>query len=128
MAHETAVHRVDAEWATDVATPVDAELAADGIDEILVLMLAGDWSEDPDEAARGQRVSISADERSWTVTIDRGAVGVADGGGTGDASVEGHPSDVLLWLWGRAPDERVARSGEDEALRVLRERLVMATQ
>jgi uncharacterized protein (TIGR03083 family) len=128
MAHETAVHRVDAEWATGVATPVDTELAADGIDEILVLMLAGDWSEDPDEAARGQRVSISADERSWTVTIERGAVGVADGGSTGDASVEGHPSDVLLWLWGRAPDERVARSGDDEALRVLRERLVMATQ
>jgi len=28
----------------------------------------------------------------------------------------------------RAPDERVARSGDPEALRVLRERLVMATQ
>jgi uncharacterized protein (TIGR03083 family) len=128
MAHETAVHRVDAESATGALTPVDAELALDGIDEILVLMLAGDWSEDPDDAAQGQRVSISAGDRSWTVTMDRGAMGVAVGGGDGDASVQGRPSDVLLWLWGRAPDELVARSGDPEALRVLRERLVMATQ
>jgi uncharacterized protein (TIGR03083 family) len=128
MAHETAVHRVDAESATGALTPVDAELALDGIDEILVLMLAGDWSEDPDDAAQGQRVSISAGDRSWTVTVDRGAMGVADGGDAGDASVQDDPSDVLLWLWGRAPDERVARSGDPEVLRVLRERLVMATQ
>ena len=35
MAQETAVHRVDAELAHDVLTPIDAELALDGIDEVL---------------------------------------------------------------------------------------------
>ena len=37
-------------------------------------------------------------------------------------------SVVLLWLWGRAPDERVTRSGDGDAIRLLRSRLVLATQ
>jgi uncharacterized protein (TIGR03083 family) len=41
MAHETAVHRADAELAHAVLTPIDRELALDGIDEILRLMLGG---------------------------------------------------------------------------------------
>lgn len=41
MAHETAVHRIDAESAIGMQTPVDPELAIDGVDEILVIMLAG---------------------------------------------------------------------------------------
>ena len=47
MAQETAVHRVDVEAATGAAAPVDAALALDGIDEVLELMLAGDWASDP---------------------------------------------------------------------------------
>jgi uncharacterized protein (TIGR03083 family) len=40
MALESAVHRIDAELATDGPTSVDADLAVDGVDEILVIMLA----------------------------------------------------------------------------------------
>jgi hypothetical protein len=34
MAHETAVHRIDGELAIGTPTPVDAELAVDGVDEV----------------------------------------------------------------------------------------------
>ena len=127
MAQETAVHRVDGELAIRAPTPVDAELAVDGVDEILVIMLAGDWSDEPDDAATGQRVAISTGGRRWHVMLERESVTVGEDG-EADATLEGDPSDVLLWLWGRAPDERVTRSGDGDAIRLLRSRLVLATQ
>jgi uncharacterized protein (TIGR03083 family) len=128
MAHETAVHRVDAELAAGSATPIDHDLATDGIDEILTRMLAGDWSEDPDDAATGQRVAIEAGGRAWTVVLGREAVEVAEGERDVVARVAGDPSDADLWLWGRAADGRVDRTGDQDALAVLRRRLVLATQ
>ena len=46
MAHEAAIHRVDVELAHDDVTPVDGELALDGVDEVLRRFLAGDWSDE----------------------------------------------------------------------------------
>lgn len=128
MAHETAVHRVDAELATGTSTPVNSELAVDGVDEILNIMLAGDWSDEPDDAATGQRVSISTGGRTWCVTLERDSMRITEDGGAGDAALGGDASEVLLWLWGRASDARVTRSGDEDALRLLRSRLVLATQ
>jgi hypothetical protein len=128
MAHETAVHRIDAELAIRTPTPVNAELAVDGVDEILVIMLAGDWSDEPDDAANGQRVAIATGGRTWGVRLQKKSVSVTDDGEAVEATLGGDPSDVLLWLWGRSPDERVNRSGDEEALRLLRSRLVLATQ
>ena len=127
MAQETAVHRVDAESAIGAPAPVDTELATDGVDEILLRMLAGDWSDEPDDGAKGQRVTVSAAGRTWRVSLERESVGVSEDGGAAEAALEGDPSDVLLWLWGRAPDERVQRSGDEHAIRLLRARLALAT-
>jgi uncharacterized protein (TIGR03083 family) len=128
MAQETAVHRVDAELASGDPTPIDAELATDGVDEILKIMLEGDWSDDADEAMTGQRVAVSTGGRAWQVVLDREAVSVSEGGGEGDARVTGDASNVLLWLWGRVGDDQVERSGDAETLRLMRTRLTMATQ
>jgi uncharacterized protein (TIGR03083 family) len=128
MAQETAVHRVDAELARGGSTPVDAALATDGVDEILTIMLEGDWSEDADDAMTGQRIAISTGGRTWHVVLDREAVSVLEGEGEADAGVTGDPSDVLLWLWGRAGDHQIERSGDTGTLGLLRTRLTMATQ
>jgi uncharacterized protein (TIGR03083 family) len=128
MAQETAVHRVDAELASGGSTPVDAELATDGVDEILKIMLEGDWSEDADDAMTGQRIAISTGVRTWQVVLDREAVSVSEGGDDADAGVTGDPSNVLLWLWGRAADDQVERSGDTETHRLMRTRLTLATQ
>jgi uncharacterized protein (TIGR03083 family) len=128
MAQETAVHRVDAELAIGKPTPVNADLAVDGVDEVLI-WLTGDWSEDPDDAATGQRVAVSTGGRRWGVTLEREAVSIDEDGGTAaDATLGGDPSDVLLWLWGRSSDDRVLRSGDEDAIRLLRSRLVLVTQ
>jgi uncharacterized protein (TIGR03083 family) len=111
MAHETAVHRVDAGLAVGRSEPIGADLAVDGVDEILRLFLSGDWSEAPDARSRGQRVTVSTGGRRWTVVLEPESVAVSDGNGAADAAVDGDESDVVLWLWGRVGEERVRRSG-----------------
>jgi uncharacterized protein (TIGR03083 family) len=128
MAHETAVHRVDAELAAGAPTPVDPELAADGVDEILRRMLAGDWSEEADDAATGQRIVVSTGGHRWDVVLARDEVTIDDESGDPDARLEGDPSNVDLWLWGRVPDDGVSRTGDLDAIRLFRSRLALATQ
>ena len=130
MAQETAVHRVDAQSAFGAITPVDTDLAVDGVDEVLTLFLAGDWSDAPvDRVGSGERIAVTAGAQSWLVTLQPRAVEVSRPDGTAvDATLSGAPSDVLLWLWGRAGDDTVDRGGDPSAIRLLRERLTLATQ
>lgn len=129
MAQETAVHRVDVQSAAGAVTPVDAELAADGVDEVLMLMLAGDWSDEPIErVGEGERIAVSTGGRSWLVTLHPKDVTVEETSGAADATISGASSDVLLWLWGRAPDSAVEISGDVAASRLFRDRLAYATE
>lgn len=127
MAHETSVHRHDVESAAGEGTPVAADLAVDGIDEVLMIMLAGDWSDAPVESATGARVVVSSGGHDWEVTLGPERVDVsrtASGGAV--ATVSGESSEVLLWLWGRGPRPDV--SGAEAAVTELRERLALATR
>ena len=90
MALETAVHRADVESAVGPVTPIDADLALDGIDELLHVMLADAGIEDvpgPVVGAGSVRVDIAG------------------------TSVSAGASDLLLWLWGRTPAGPVEVSG-----------------
>jgi uncharacterized protein (TIGR03083 family) len=109
MAHETVVHRADAELAAGREPgPVDDALALDGIDEMLTIMLAWgsrayrDYAADALKANEGLMVGLDAGSRAWTVHIHDGAVNVSDGVHM-DARTEVHgsPGEILLWLWRR---------------------------
>jgi uncharacterized protein (TIGR03083 family) len=129
MAHETAIHGADVGHVSASTTPLDAELAVDGIDEILTIMLAGDWSEAPSPESSGQRVAVIGGDREWVITLEPTAIRVAEGDGNGvSATIVGDPSNVDLWLWGRAPDGAIEVFGTASAVRLLREWLVLATQ
>ncbi len=129
MAHETAIHGADVERVSGSVTPLDTELAVDGIDEILTIMLAGDWSEAPSSESVGRRLAVIGGDRAWVVALEPTEIGVAEGSGDGvSATIGGDPSNVDLWLWGRAPDSAIEASGTASDLRLLRERLVLATQ
>lgn len=129
MALETAVHRVDVELAHGVPTPVDPELAVDGIDELLVMMLAGDeWAEHGTRFPVDATARITCQGRSWTVRADADAVLVdRSADGDADAEVAGEPSDLYLWLWGRADESPLVVTGEATAVHDLRGRLAEAT-
>jgi len=129
MAHETAIHGADVERVSGSVTPLDTQLAVDGIDEILTIMLAGDWSEAPSPESVGQRVAVIGGDRAWVVALEPTEIGVAEDSGDGvSATIGGDPSNVDLWLWGRAPDSAIEASGTASDVRLLRDRLVLATQ
>ena len=142
MAHETAVHRVDVQSAAGRITPVDPELALDGVDELLELMLAGDWSDVAEEewagvdpaAGSGLPVDLVAGGRRWRVELSPAEVVVSGirGAALSDepaaATVTADPSDLLLWSWGRLPDSAVGISGEAGAVVAFQDRRRLATQ
>jgi uncharacterized protein (TIGR03083 family) len=131
MAHETSIHRRDVESAVGAETPVAPDLAVDGIDEVLALMLAGDWSDEVVPEASGATVLLDGGGHRWAVTLLPGEVALDRSDADRDpaastARVTGEPGQVLLWLWGRGPQPPA--SGSPAAVAELRERLVMATQ
>ncbi len=98
MAQETAVHRADVESASGPITPIDADLAVDGVDEVLHVMLADAGIEDV-----------------LGPVVEAGVVRV----GIAGTSVTGGASDLLLWLWGRTPTGPVEVTGDARGLREL---------
>jgi uncharacterized protein (TIGR03083 family) len=128
MAQETAIHRVDVELAFGAVTPVDRELAVDGIDELLYLMVAGDWTGDEQPDLVGT-AAVATPERTWTIRMVEDRVDVDEGDGAdASATVMAEPAPLLLWLYGRAPDDVVTVSGDPAQASRLRARLAVATQ
>jgi hypothetical protein len=53
---------------------------------------------------------------------------VGDVTGEPDVRVTGEPSNLLLWLWGRAPESAIEVAGDVAVARRLRHHLALATQ
>ena len=118
MAHETAVHRWDAESSLGVATPVPTDLAVDGIDEYLGIV-SFSLSMKPNEALAGTLGLEATDAPlAYTLTLAPTQVIHQKGHDDADAVVRGTSSDLLLWLVGR-------RTNDDEAIVVEGERSVI---
>jgi uncharacterized protein (TIGR03083 family) len=129
MAQETAVHRVDAESAHGDPRPVPAALAADGVAELLEVFLAPHADGAP-VGGRGETLHLHATdtEGEWRVRLLPAGVEVGQGHAQGDAVAAGAASDLLLFLWGRGPAERLDRAGDPALLPRVRELAAAATQ
>jgi uncharacterized protein (TIGR03083 family) len=111
QAHETAVHRADAEGASgDLglprAAPFPAAFAADGIDELLTGFAPRSRPRAGTEAGRGQRLRVLATDTGdeWLTEIGPRVVAQrGTGSGTAQCVVTGPASDVYLALWNRQP-------------------------
>jgi uncharacterized protein (TIGR03083 family) len=112
MAHETVVHRADAELALGRPVEIGAQIAADGIDEWLMVMsnLAA-----PGQDARvaalpaGRSLHVHATDAvndgagEWTIRRLPDSIEVEQAHGKGDAALRGPASQLLLVLLGRLP-------------------------
>lgn len=126
--HEATMHRVDAELAAGLPiSPIDPEVAADGVDHVINVM----WAWAPADAERHVTATVELKatdtDQSWLVkTIrwsgqawgqsfdnqigcERAAVGQPD------ATVTGTAEELDLLVWNRA-DRNVVRSGDQHAL------------
>ncbi|MFB9247065.1 maleylpyruvate isomerase family mycothiol-dependent enzyme [Sphaerisporangium melleum] len=137
MTQETVIHRVDAELAAGGAvSPIPADLALDGVDEMLKLFVgygSSHWKDDfgtlldsPDP----RPVSVSSSHHAWTLRANPGEVEVQDAqtGFDGDALVSGEPGPLLLWLWNRGGADAVRLSGDQALLDQFQALRTAATQ
>lgn len=121
MAHETTVHRVDAELAAGRPVgPIDPALAVDGIAETLAVFGAAAPERSPGD---GRTVHLHATdvEGEWLVRFEADGVVIDTGHAKGDAAVRGPAADLLLWLWGRAPLDGLDVFGDRTAAEALRQ-------
>jgi uncharacterized protein (TIGR03083 family) len=114
MAHETLVHRADAQLAAGAEPEpvIEAEVAADAIDEWLTL-LAGGFAGSADGRAKalpaGARLHIHAADDGlggrgeWMIRHDADGLTVEPGHGKGDAALTGPAASLLLVLMRRRP-------------------------
>jgi len=119
LANEAAIHRIDAEQAAGVAPLIDLRVAIDGIDEKLETYLPVLAVQNSPE--RPVTVSLCADDlgAAWTITIGT-EVTVQRYQLAAEATVTGTADNLYLWLWDRAPSERVRIGGDLTAAEALR--------
>ena len=108
QAHETAIHRADAESAAGATPEYPAEFAADGIDE-LIMGFGRRRKYQPTAGAEGGRLRVLAADTgdAWSVEAHEGRLqprreagdDVTEGAG---CTVSGAASGVYLYLWNRA--------------------------
>ncbi len=123
QAHELAVHRMDLEAAAGLpVTGVHPELADDGVDEVLRVVVPRWAHTEPVSTATATIAVRSADTgRAWTVRVVRGDVVVDDGDADPvDARLEAPAGALLRRLWGRPAE--VTTTGDPAAEALLRGR------
>lgn len=113
------MHRVDAEQACGVTvTPVEDDVALDGIDEFLTVLVGGPWWDDPDEQTEhpvDAVVQVRAGERAWTLDLSRTAAVVTRGAvGDPELVINSSAHALYLWMWGRGDASELALDGRKE--------------
>ncbi|MFB8027170.1 maleylpyruvate isomerase family mycothiol-dependent enzyme [Streptomyces sp. NPDC056465] len=119
QAHETRIHRVDAESARGgPLTTVSPPHAADGIDELLAGFHARSRSRVRTDPPRTLRVRAVDTDSVWTVRLsadpphtERGTAGPDT---PADCTLSGTAEDLYLTLWNRLPLSSVDLSGDRE--------------
>ncbi|MEV6816198.1 maleylpyruvate isomerase family mycothiol-dependent enzyme [Micromonospora sp. NPDC051296] len=119
MAHETAVHRWDAQLAIAAGEPIESKLAADGVSEVL-----DTWLPAGRRKATGQwhgvvRLSATDAAHEWFLRLRGEGVALLDTGTIFDhddhharVHVSGTASDLLLALWGRVSFDTLTVAGD----------------
>jgi uncharacterized protein (TIGR03083 family) len=105
QALETAVHAWDAQHATGTADPIEPDLATDGIDEFLAVMLPRQMSRAP-EAWTGQSLHLhrTDGDGEWMIRLGPGESLTAERAHSkADVAVRGPVSSLYLWCLNRLP-------------------------
>ncbi|PVG83067.1 hypothetical protein DDE18_11820 [Nocardioides gansuensis] len=138
QAHEALIHRLDAELAARISTPVDPLLAADGVHEAIGVMYGGcpPWGS---FTPSGQHVRLDCtdtghsvwvalgtfsgtDPRTDTTYADEPDVNLADDPGVEpDVVVDGEAAALDAWLWHRGDDAGLTVAGDQAVFERFRE-------
>lgn len=113
QAHETGMHLGDALRALDLEVPIDVDVAADGVDEVVTIFFP--------RQVRLERIAPLAHGIRLELSDVPGTAYTLAGDGTDPdaptvATVRGTAADVLLALWHRGGIERLTVDGDGVAV------------
>jgi len=112
QAHETAIHRVDAESASDSVTGVPAGFAVDGIDELLFGFFSRPGGRLVADPPRSIALRATDTDAAWTVHLEPDGRRVVRDAEPADLTVAGPASDLYLLLWNRRDATSLAVDGD----------------
>lgn len=116
QAHETAIHRADADAAAGLQPTYDPEFAADGVEELLFGFYArprGRLVADPP-----LRLGLHATDTGdvWTMTIGPESRTATRDAGDADCTVSAPAADLYLLLWNRRSADGLDVTGDRDVL------------
>jgi uncharacterized protein (TIGR03083 family) len=127
MAHETSIHRWDAQMAGGLSEPIEAKLASDGVTEVLDTWLPAGRRSGPTDRAGMIALHATDVEHVWYVRLRGAGVALLDTDTLLDtddhherATASGPASDLVLALFGRVPLDALLVSGDATLLKGLR--------
>ena len=121
MAQEITVHRWDA-----IGGPIEPELAADGVLEMLELFAPRIPADRFGSVAGTLHLHATDVEGEWLVRLGEDGVTFILGHAKGDVALRGTAEDLLLWCWNRVPvDERFEVFGDASLLEAWRATVVI---
>jgi uncharacterized protein (TIGR03083 family) len=101
QAHEVAMHRVDAELASGAPSPIDAELARDGIDEFFDVIAPFRLADRLTGAGETLHFHRTDGDGEWLVRLAPDGPEIERTHAKGDVAVRGSASDLLLVMRNR---------------------------
>lgn len=116
QAHETTIHRVDAELATFGVSEIPAPLATDGIDELLTGFLPRRGSKLKPETTVRYAICPTDVDASWVVTAGPEGATTERGGTEGEVVLRGSAADLYLLLWNRGDLDGIEVTGDPSLL------------
>ncbi len=127
MAHETAIHRWDAQVSVTIPEPIETVLAVDGVDEVLDTWLPGGRRKGPTDVTGVVRLEATDSDARWAIRLrPGGGVNLLDTDSWFDsepdaqAALIGTASDLDLALWGRIPLTVLTVQGDPNLVSALR--------
>ncbi len=126
QAHETSVHRVDAELAAGLpVTPFPAPFAADGLAELLTGFITRPGGRLRSDPARVLRVRCTDTPGDWLVRIGPDRVRTSSGTDElgSDCVIMGAADDLYLALWNRRPTSGLGVDGDPSVLGLFLDRV-----
>jgi len=126
QAHETTIHRVDAEIAAGMPSSCSAGVSADGIDELLNGFFSRTRGKLVCNPAVALAVRATDTGDAWTIRIEPDRRVVTAGAGDADCTVSGMASELYLLLWNRRmPGEGLSVEGNPRVLNLWRNRAIV---
>jgi uncharacterized protein (TIGR03083 family) len=116
QAHETAIHRTDAQIAAGAVPTFTSTFAADGIDEMLLGFVSRPRGRLHADPPRTLAVCATDVGRDWHVTIGPERVEVRVERSAADCQVQGAANDLYLLLWNRRLVDGLAVEGDGTLL------------